>query len=126
MENYGQLVSLPRSFIKKALAEVEQLMGDGVSRRCDFCAGLETHSHCFGVEFRQTANEALAWSGEGRPATGEPHGGPTERPREVCDIEIVQPIGDCDGSRHYAYDSSKENGRGAPLASECPGCRACY
>lgn len=40
-------------------------------------------------------------------------------------IRIVQPVGNCDGSREYAYDSSKEDGRGAKLAATCTGCRAC-
>lgn len=46
-------------------------------------------------------------------------------PKAPADIEIVQPIGNCDGSRKYAYDSTKEDGKGARLAKPCPGCRAC-
>lgn len=40
-------------------------------------------------------------------------------------IEIVQPVGNCDGSGKYRYDSSQEDGRGELLKQPCPGCRAC-
>jgi hypothetical protein len=45
--------------------------------------------------------------------------------KQVGEIEIVQPVGNCDGSKVYAWDKTKEDGRGAKLAKRCPGCRAC-
>lgn len=40
-------------------------------------------------------------------------------------ITIVEPVGNCDGSGLYKDDPSKEDRRGARLATRCPGCRAC-
>ncbi len=42
-----------------------------------------------------------------------------------CSLILVQPVGNCDGSREYAEDTTKEDYRGAKLAERCPGCRAC-
>ena len=38
---------------------------------------------------------------------------------------ITQPIGNCDGTGHYAFDPTTEDGQGERLAEPCPGCRAC-
>ena len=40
-------------------------------------------------------------------------------------VGIVQPVGNCDGSREYAYDATTVDGRGEKLLVRCPGCRAC-
>jgi hypothetical protein len=51
---------------------------------------------------------------------------PVHFPRAATEpMSTVQPVGNCDGSGKYAYDASKEDGRGAKLATKCPGCRAC-
>lgn len=47
-------------------------------------------------------------------------------PHTIHHIILEQPIGNCDGSREYAWDSSnREDGRGEKLSERCPGCRAC-
>lgn len=38
---------------------------------------------------------------------------------------VSQPVGQCDGSKKYAYDPSNERGRGKRLSKPCSGCRAC-
>lgn len=38
---------------------------------------------------------------------------------------VVEPVGVCDGSRMFAYDSRAQDGRGMRLPVTCPGCRAC-
>ena len=38
---------------------------------------------------------------------------------------LVEPVGDCDGSREFYYDGRAEDGRGARRPSRCLGCRAC-
>jgi hypothetical protein len=43
---------------------------------------------------------------------------------EGLTIEIVMPVGNCDGSRLYASDDTAEDGRGPRLSERCPGCRA--
>jgi len=40
-------------------------------------------------------------------------------------VEIVEPVANCDGSGLYAYDRTREDGRGVKLALPCSGCRAC-
>jgi hypothetical protein len=41
------------------------------------------------------------------------------------DVEIDEPVGNCDGSGLFRYDASTFDGRGERLAEPCPGCRAC-
>ena len=45
--------------------------------------------------------------------------------RTKNEITITQPVGNCDGNGLYAYDTTKEDGRGEFLSAPCPGCRAC-
>lgn len=40
-------------------------------------------------------------------------------------VVVTQPVGGCDGSGEYYYDSTSEDGRGARRPTRCPGCRAC-
>ena len=51
--------------------------------------------------------------------------GPAGVTLEVPSIQIVQPVGNCDGSGLYKDDPSKETRRGEKLSQRCPGCRAC-
>lgn len=51
--------------------------------------------------------------------TGRGHG-----IKEDCFV-IVQPVGNCCGDGLHAYDATREDGKGIPLAAACSGCRAC-
>ena len=65
---------------------------------------------------------ALIWYAETGPEQAE---WVWRRQRGQRGMVLTQPTGNCDGSKKYKYDPSKDNGRGAPLAQRCSGCRAC-
>lgn len=80
----------------------ERLPSNTTLRWAGSCTLVQVFEH---VEIRETRGPMVAF------------GDPT--------AEIVQPVSHCDGSKRYAYDAAKENGRGAPLDVPCVGCRAC-